>query len=42
METCLASGHTWCPFETKWGLFYIDGTPKPAYYAVREIITGEK
>ena len=41
MEACFACGHSWCPFETKWGLFNIDGTPKPAYYAVKEIITGE-
>ncbi len=40
MERCWACGHTWCPFETKWGLFNLDGTPKPAYYAVKEIITG--
>lgn len=41
MEACFACGHSWCPFETKWGLFNIDGTPKPAYYAVKKIITGE-
>ena len=40
MAFCWACGHTWCPFETKWGLCNIDGTPKPAYYAVKEIITG--
>ena len=40
MERCYACGHTWCPFETKWGLFNLDGTPKPAYDAVKEIITG--
>ncbi|MBQ6267292.1 MAG: hypothetical protein IJK64_05920 [Clostridia bacterium] len=40
MERCWACGHTWCPFETRWGLFYLDGTPKPAYYAVKDIITG--
>ncbi len=39
MEYCWACGHAWCPFETRWGLFYLDGTPKPAYYAVKEIIT---
>ena len=38
MERCWACGHTWCPFETKWGLFNLDGTPKPAYNAVKEII----
>lgn len=42
MEKCFVCGHEWCPFETKWGIFYIDGTPKPAYYAVKEVITGEK
>ena len=40
MGTCWVCGHDWCPFETKWGIFNIDGTPKPAYYAVKEIITG--
>lgn len=38
MEYCYVCGHSWCPFETKWGLFNIDGTPKPAYYAVKEFI----
>ncbi len=38
MEYCFACGHTWCPFETKWGICTIDGTPKPAYYAVKEFI----
>jgi len=42
MERCYYCGHTWCPYETKWGLLYIDGTPKPAYYAVKEVITGKK
>ena len=42
MEYCYNCGHTWCPFETKWGLFNIDGTPKPAYYTVKEIITGDR
>lgn len=41
MGTCWVCGHDWCPFETKWGIFNMDGTPKPAYYAVREIITGK-
>ncbi|MBQ7688663.1 MAG: hypothetical protein IJT27_05560 [Clostridia bacterium] len=39
MQICYVCGHTWCPFETKWGLFNLDGTPKPAYYAVKEFIT---
>ena len=42
MEYCYNCGHTWCPFETKWGLFNIDGTPKPAYYTVKEMITGNR
>ncbi len=42
MERCWACGHTWCPFETKWGLCELDGTPKPSYYAVKELITGTK
>ena len=42
MPYCYVCGHSWCPFETKWGLFNLDGTPKPAYYAVKEIITGGK
>jgi hypothetical protein len=40
MPYCYVCGHSWCPFETKWGLLYPDGTPKPAYYAVKELITG--
>lgn len=42
MKTCFYCGHDWCPYETKWGIFNIDGTPKPAYYAVKEVITGSK
>lgn len=42
MQTCWVCGHDWCPFETKWGIFNIDGTPKPAYYAVKEVITGNQ
>ena len=42
MAYCYNCGHSWCPFETKWGLFNLDGTPKPAYYAVKEIISGTK
>ncbi|MCQ2471248.1 MAG: hypothetical protein MJ147_04330 [Clostridia bacterium] len=42
MAACFACGHSWCPFETKWGICTIDGTPKPAYYAVKEVITGTK
>lgn len=42
MEACFACGHTWCPFETKWGICDINGNPKPAYYAIKEVITGNK
>ncbi len=42
MPMCYNCGHTWCPFETKWGLCNIDGTPKPAYYAVKEIIAARR
>ncbi len=42
MAICWTCGQSWCPIETKWGIFTIDGTPKPAYYAVKEVITGEK
>lgn len=42
MDVCFACGHRWCPFETKWGLCYIDGTPKPSYYAVKEMIGADK
>ena len=38
MAVCYHCGHSWCPFETKWGLCNLDGTPKPAYYAVKEMI----
>ena len=38
MPYCYVCGHSWCPFETKWGLIDPDGTPKPAYYTVKEII----
>lgn len=39
MAACWTCGFDYCPYETKWGLCYIDGTPKPAYYAVKEVIT---
>lgn len=40
MAICWTCGQNWCPYETKWGIFNIDGTPKPAYYAIKETITG--
>lgn len=41
-EKCFVCGQSWCPYETKWGIFNMDGTPKPAYYAIKETITGNK
>ncbi len=35
-RACHVCGETDCPTETKWGLTERDGTPKPAYYAVKE------
>ena len=40
MAICWTCGQSWCPYETKWGIFNFDGTPKPAYYAIKETITG--
>ena len=42
MEACFACGHTWCPFETKWGILDIEGNPKPSYYAVKDFIAENK
>lgn len=42
MSICWTCGQKWCPYETKWGIFNLDGTPKPAYYAVKEVLTGTK
>lgn len=42
MEACFACGHTWCPFETRWGIFDINGNPRPAYYAIKEFIQNNK
>jgi len=35
MATCWACGKSDCPCETVWGICKQDGTPKPAYYAVK-------
>ncbi len=35
-DACHICGQTDCPTETKWGLTERDGTPKKAYYAVKE------
>ncbi len=35
-RACHVCGETDCPTETKWGLTERDGTPKKAYYAVKE------
>ena len=38
MAVCWTCGQSWCPYETKWGIINLDGTPKPAYFAVKEIL----
>jgi len=35
-DTCYTCGSHNCPIETSWGLFDVNGNPKPAYYAVKE------
>ena len=35
-EVCGYCGQTDCPVETRWGLVSVDGSPKPAYYAIQE------
>ncbi|HBL40790.1 MAG TPA: hypothetical protein DDY98_04170, partial [Ruminococcaceae bacterium] len=37
-DVCFNCGHSWCPYETKFGLFNYDGTPKPALTAIKETI----
>ncbi|MDR0530569.1 MAG: hypothetical protein LBG83_00680 [Oscillospiraceae bacterium] len=36
-EYCYVCGQPDCPIETRWGLVYRDGTPKPAYYTVQKL-----
>ncbi len=36
-ESCFFCGEPDCPCEIAWGLLRTDGTPKPAYHAVRKI-----
>lgn len=36
-ERCFTCGSTDCPCETAWGLMRCDGTPKPAYEAVKRV-----
>ncbi len=36
-NSCHVCGQTDCPTETQWGLTKRDGTPKPSYYAVKEV-----
>ena len=38
--TCYVCGQSDCPVETGWGLVDGEGNPKPAYYAVKEVLTG--
>lgn len=35
-ETCWQCGQPLCPAECAWGMVAVDGTPKPAYHALRE------
>jgi hypothetical protein len=35
-NTCYTCGGHNCPIETSWGLFDVNGNPKPSYYAVKE------
>ena len=42
MPVCWTCGQSWCPYETRWGIMHLDGTPKPAYYAVKEVLKGTK
>ncbi len=38
-SACHICGETDCPTETKWGLTERDGTPKPSYYAVKDVFS---
>ncbi len=35
-NSCYTCGGHNCPIETSWGLFDLNGNPKPSYYAVKE------
>jgi len=41
-ELCYVCGFNDCPVETRWGLVDREGTPKPAYYALRDAWTGKR
>lgn len=41
-EVCFNCGHSWCPFETKYGIFNFDGTPKASVPAIKETISALK
>lgn len=38
-DECYVCGQAECPVETGWGLVDLNGKPKPAYYAVKDIFT---
>ena len=41
-DVCFICGHDWCPYETKFGIFNYDGTPKGSVPAIKETITSLK
>lgn len=41
-DVCFICGHEWCPYETKFGIFNKDGTPKDSVPAIKETITALK
>lgn len=41
-DVCFICGHDWCPYETKFGIFNYDGTPKGSVPVIRETITSLK
>lgn len=38
-DVCFNCGHSWCPYETKFGIFNYDGTPKASVTAIKETIS---
>ncbi len=41
-DVCFICGHDWCPYETKFGIFDYDGTPKGSVPAIKETIAALK